>query len=357
MKPQYNLVSVCNGSHRAVNVHRQYNSAIRFADRSDSPGILPRHGIPMAARDTLLAQLLGSNGKTAAVLLSGKAPEASTYARLQYQIRDMKSEFRRTETARRTSPTNMAKASKSLVGALIGVEIECYPRNAIESSGLTDVTSDGSLRSGGREIRRITWLNSSGRLGGLLALKDKLVGARVDTTCGLHVHIDVRHLPESNDGMDGRPLGAAQTYDRLCRMYPVLKKLVPRSRWNNRYCAFNNNRPDSEDYRRPRNGDRYAAINWCSYSEHKTIEFRLAPGSTNLVKIESWALLCRYLVTWCSNPHNQVPTTWHAFLAILPEWLASWCVVRNMKLHGKLGRLDFRVGSAADFDSNGETVQ
>jgi len=69
-------------------------------------------------------------------------------------------------------------------------------------------------------------------------------------------------------------------------------------------------------------------------------------GSTNVVKIESWALLCQYLTRWASVRQNSMPHNWDQFLAILPQWLASWCVLRRERLHGDLGPVDERVSSA-----------
>ena len=242
--------------------------------------------------------------------------------------------------------------SKQHEGKLIGIEVEFYPsnethRNMMEESRknyLVTYGHDGSLRSGGMEFRKLTWRSNNGRLNGLLSVSKLLQdrGSVVDTSCGLHIHIDVRNLDNEQ---------REETYDRVCEFYPFLKKLVPKSRLKNKYCQFVNNRPESENYQRPRNGERYAAINWCSVGRHGTIEFRLGSASTNLVKIESWSLLCQYIVNWCSNPENTIPQTWNEFLVILPKWLSSWCVLRHEKLYGNVTVMDDRVASAADSNS------
>lgn len=315
----------------------------------------PVNGIPIPARHTLLAQLLG-NSKTAAKLLKGNMDGTFDGISTREGIRSTKEVFgdgrnRGVQNAKAAMRDGLFSSDR-LKGKLISVEIECYKDywdSHVRGSGvLTEVVHDGSLSPGGREIRRISWANETGRLTGLLGLESYVKNAWVNKSCGLHVHIDARHLPKPGEGTP-YTCDAAETYDRLTMLYPVLKKLVPRSRWNNKYCKFNNNRQDSSTYRCPSNGQRYAAINWCSYRTHKTIEFRLGSGSTNLVKIESWALLCKFLVDWCSVRHNTVPTRWAEFLAIMPGWMKSWCVLRNLKLHGGLEGIDARIVSAADY--------
>lgn len=359
----YNLVSVFRtagyNSHGAylrsdsTAVTRGQSLAGLFDNRS-TRSASPVHGIPIPARHTLLAQLL-SNSKTASELLKGKMMDVYGSSTRE-TIRCTKEKFgdgrnRGIQNAKAAMRDGLFSSEK-LKGKLISVEIECYKNDwdsQVSGSGvLTEVVHDGSLSSGGREIRRISWANDTGRLTGLLGLESFIKNAWVNKTCGLHVHLDARHLPPPGEGTPTL-CDAAETYDRMTKLYPVLKKLVPRSRWNNKYCRFYNNRQDSETYRCPSNGQRYAAINWCAYRSHKTIEVRIGSGSTNLVKIESWALLCKFLMDWCSVRHNTVPTRWPEFLAILPGWMKSWCVLRNLKLHGGLDGIDSRVVSAADY--------
>lgn len=366
----YNLVSTFRtaGYNRNATGYLYADRRLFSRDGSHNLGIdlmthrhaAPVHGIPTQARQTLLAQLLG-NSKTAAQLLGGKfvfysADGARESIRLSKQYygnggQDPVPGLNRMVRDRLFN-------SDRLKGKLISVEIECYKKtwgtNPDRTGVLTEITHDGSLNSGnrygdqGREIRRISWANESGRMTGLLGLKSYLAGARVDKTCGLHVHLDVRHLPKPGEGTP-YVCDAAETYDRMTMLYPVLKKLIPRSRWNNQYCRFYNNRDGSDTYRCPGNGQRYAAINWCAYREHKTIEVRCGSGSVNLVKIESWAMLMKFLLDWCSVRQNSVPTRWPEFLAILPGWMKSWCILRNMKLHGGLEGIDARIVSAADY--------
>lgn len=259
---------------------------------------------PMAARHTLLAQMLRNGSYVNGI--RNKAPENEP---IRFHV----------------------KRTERLKGRLLGVEIEYYPRSGDGAyvNKLTDITSDGSLNSGGAEIRRLTWASKTGRLEGLLSLK---LAGKIDKSCGLHVHVDARHL-----GGDSGLLSASLTYERLILLYPVLKKLVPKSRLRNRYCRWRN----SAEYH-----DRYCAINFQSFRSHGTIEFRCQGGTINLLKIESWALLCQFLVQYCANPVNTVPTKWAQFLAILPEPLRSWCIFRREKLYGTCPVINERTMSA-----------
>lgn len=315
--------------------------------------VAPVHGIPMRARETVLASMLRAGIYPPAETAAAESP--SQYVRYRRQ-RLRASMDKPLESVIRKAKQRMPK------GTLLGVEIEHYPAAGNPAlaavsdrtgRSLTDCVHDGSLRPGGLEVRRLTWAGANGRLNGILGLAPILAGGKVDTRCGLHVHVDVRHLHVPGMGRVGDAgCDAGETYDRLCKLYPILKKLVPPSRLRSSYCRWRNNRPDSEDFSRSRDGNRYAALNWDSYAEHGTIEWRMQGGSCNPVKIESWALLCQFLTRWASVRENCMPRSWEQFLAILPQWLASWCILRRERLYGDLGPCSDRVLSAVDGGGN-----
>jgi hypothetical protein len=334
--------------------HR-YKQCIHLVDRTSyGRSLAPVHGAPVRAKDTLLASMM-RNAKSFYSLKNSTLPDGligdhagSNRIQLAHHRNKL---FPPTKPVSKLSAMEAAKQAPKLVGRLVSVEIECYyPYGKFPvDNGLTEVGNDGSLDSGGIEIKRMTWA-SNGRLMGLLSLEKQLQGYRINKKCGVHIHIDARHLPtEPSD--DRMLLTASQTYDRLTLLYPMLKKLVSESRLRNKYCKWVNNNPDSDRYNA--SAGRYAAINFEAYKKYKTIEFRCANGSTNVVKIESWALLCRHLFDHCANKNNSVPTNWSGFLAILPSWMASWCVLRNQRLHGNVGAVDARVASALDFAPGG----
>ena len=299
----------------------------------DSMSISPVHGFPIPAKHTLLAQLLKSG--------TAFPDSLSNYPIMDYirGVRDSKK--------KKKEKVHIIQKVKQMMplGTLLGVEIEHYPvtRTTLNSDSLGSYCHDASLDQGGIELRKLTWVGRNGRLNGVLSLKPLLENATVNARCGLHVHVDIRHLPVFSNETQ---FSVGETYDRLCSIYPILKKLVPPSRLKSRYCKWYNNRYGSDSYHCNSYGSRYCALNYDSVSEHGTIEWRMGSGSTNVLKIESWALLCQFLTRWASIQGNTMPRNWDQFIAILPQWLASWCVLRRERLYGDLGPVDERVGSA-----------
>lgn len=92
--------------------------------------------------------------------------------------------------------------------------------------------------------------------------------AWVNSTCGLHVHLDVRQR------------SSALVYESLVWALPALTKVVPKSRLSNRYCKIN-----TLDERQR---DRYYAVNGHSVDAHNTVEVRLHSGTTDPRKIAHW---------------------------------------------------------------------
>lgn len=278
----------------------------------------PLPNVPLAARQTILAETLRTGSFLQKILGFRKTRRIENLAE---HMRD------------NACFTSLPAIKKAKLGKLIGVEVEYMPRNGENNvpkeSVLCNTTHDGSLSPGGREIRKLTWANSEGRLSGLLALR---IDGHVDKKCSVHVHIDVRHLTVENNR-----LTAEQTHDRLFALSFAFKKLIPKSRRNNSYCRFRNSRES---------GERYCAINYQSVAEHGSLEFRMQGGSTNVLKIECWALLCAFLVDYASKPDNTMPRTWKDFLTILPEPFKTWCYLRAEALYGTPVRLDERTMSA-----------
>lgn len=103
-----------------------------------------------------------------------------------------------------------------------------------------------------------------------------VLNASVNKTCGLHVHLDVRHKK------------AAVTFSRLVSALPFLASLVPSSRLRNRFCLLNSSDKISE------HTGRYYAVNPQSIRKHRTVEVRLHSGTTDPAKIIHWIRLLRF---------------------------------------------------------------
>lgn len=261
---------------------------------------------PIRAKDTLLAERLRHNP----TLIF----EAAQINAFHHSNRAAWDTAQRARNGTLMSDRIDVKKIKALVGRLIGIEIEFYPGRAGQDfepgiNPLVRIGSDGSIGDNGREIRKITWQDRDGRLAGVYGLP--LKGSHVDDRCGLHIHVDVRHMS---------PDCAKLTYDLLTESYPVLQELVPSSRLRNKYCFWDNNREGSSDFTR---NDRYTAINWLAYAEHRTLEFRCQAGQTDPKIIERWALFCQWLTNFTASTDWPI-TTFRELSRYAPENLKDW---------------------------------
>lgn len=205
---------------------------------------------------------------------------------------------------------------------LFGVEIECFnaSRSAIIESaaaeglsiqssaynhrdeGFAKIVSDGSIN--GVEPNEVVMPpldNFSDLIKVTRALR--AAGAKVNRTCGLHVHIDARRMPPR------QAVRIAQNYYHLRDL--INASLAP-SRRDNTYChicVFNyteaqvNELPQFESWSELllHYSSRYLAVNFQAYARHKTLEFRQHQGSINFSKIKRWVLFIMSLVEWSST--------------------------------------------------------
>lgn len=147
--------------------------------------------------------------------------------------------------------------------------------------------------------------------------------ADVNSTCGLHVHLDMRGFDEK------------RSFANLVKTQKLLYSMVPFSRFENQYCRPNKHGFDMGVY-----CGRYWAINPAAYSEHKTIEVRLHSGTINAVKINHWIKLLQkiaYAKSVCqvnklSDLTNQVK---------LPDDLLSYVRGRIAKFKSEHSKSDF----------------
>lgn len=101
------------------------------------------------------------------------------------------------------------------------------------------------------------------------------VRARVDASCGLHVHLDARQMTDSS---------GYQMFKNLVRQQYPLYLTQPASRRGNEYCMYSFNDDWESDVR-------YKAINPVSFRKYQTIEVRLHSGTIITSKINNWIRL------------------------------------------------------------------
>ena len=166
----------------------------------------------------------------------------------------------------------------------IGIEIEGFAamnRNELVTCLpiYANAVHDGSIRAphGMSSAEVICLLNRDEmepRLFRLCAALGKL-GFGTNKSCGLHVHLDARHL----------------SLDEVCARAKIINKwlaamqeLVPLSRRDNSYCGFGVSRTE-----------RYRAVNVTSHGKHGTLEIRLHSSTINYQKILAWIRLVELL--------------------------------------------------------------
>lgn len=120
------------------------------------------------------------------------------------------------------------------------------------------------------------------------------IGAKVDKTCGVHVHHEIDDLKFKN---------IQNIYSLYYRHQNGIEEFMPKSRRNSRWCRrldrdlvedINNSNSIREIQLKTR--DRYKCINFTSYVKYGTIEFRQHSGSTDFDKIWNWIMITQAVV-------------------------------------------------------------
>jgi len=153
--------------------------------------------------------------------------------------------------------------------------------------------------------------------------------ARLTERCSLHVHLDARHMDESE---------AASAARRLLRWLILLQELVPLNRRQNEFCRLESNvnqvlgEADYEEY-----SSRYCAVNFYAYQKFKSLEIRLHSGTLEPVKIVQWIkLMQKCLVT--PAPRRGPDTDVFSMLLRLelPKPQFKYWIKRHQELNPKL---------------------
>jgi hypothetical protein len=166
------------------------------------------------------------------------------------------------------------------LGKYVGIEIECLTGSwddlarRFDKAGVknTIIKDDGSVEGEGEptEVCVLSTINDLSNLKKVMESLNDAV-ATVNTSCGLHIHLDMRHVTKTR---------AKQIARRMAKALPVLRKTVAPYRNVSEYCEANLS-----------NGDRYAAINTECYDKYGTIEIRLHQGTLDFIKIRNWIML------------------------------------------------------------------
>ena len=133
------------------------------------------------------------------------------------------------------------------------------------------------------------------------------IGATVNRSCGLHVHVDARNL-------------TAEAYCNTFVNYMYLEEAIDKFMANSRrgsnsrwaaslkpFAGLLTAQNQSDVYAVLR--DRYFKVNPEAYNRHKTIEFRQHQGSTDYTKISAWVKFLIKLVGWSRKNRLTKPVT------------------------------------------------
>lgn len=100
-------------------------------------------------------------------------------------------------------------------------------------------------------------------------------GSYVNKSCGLHVHLDMRHRDKD------------MAYKCLYQSLPYLTNLVDDNRLDNEFCRLNHDN-ELSTFEEALDKDRYQAINPHAYDKYKTLEVRLKESTLSYREVSSW---------------------------------------------------------------------
>ena len=187
---------------------------------------------------------------------------------------------------------------------LIAAGIRCESENYNHTTrGHWKIVNDGSLT--GNQTFELVSPILKGEAGLIEVMKVCAVlnkcGAKVNKTCGTHVHLNAREF-------------SLEQWKRIYINYGRLEKVIDgfmaesRRADNNRYCKgfinvqnFENQIKNAQSLQKIENlllNSRYWKVNPQSYSRHNTCEFRQHAGTTDFVKISSWIRFLSNLVDY-----------------------------------------------------------
>lgn len=223
----------------------------------------------------------------------------------------------------------------------LGIEIECFtPLQEGEVMELllsydlekyVDVGEDGSIEPDNGECEyELRVLVPENELTSVMKKLGKFFKKgrfKVNDTCGLHVHIDMRHRD------------VEKCYNKLLKFQDILFGVVNKDRWNSEYCNYSTINSQ---------GSRFTAINRVSYEKHRTLEVRLHQGCVDVKKIQNWIKLLLKAITYKSIPAVESKADVLKFIRrdkkiqsyVKKEFKESWFKSRKDVVNGNCGDND-----------------
>lgn len=147
------------------------------------------------------------------------------------------------------------------------------------------VERDGSVSSGGEVVSPILSGEDGFQQIKKVATAVRQAGGRINTNCGLHIHLGMRDLTKAQ---------RAKLIQRWYANSVVVNQFVSRSRWGNRYCQQASAREINYWVNQLTNentdpdGIKMRSLNIAPFKKIGTYEFRLHQGSLSPKKIVTW---------------------------------------------------------------------
>lgn len=222
------------------------------------------------------------------------------------------------------------RLARELTAAGINVQVEGY--NHTDHTDHWKLVTDSSLsgnntfelvspilhgEQGLEELEKVCWVLD-------------LCNAKVNDTCGLHVHMEAAEFDLSTWK------NLILTYKRL---EGVIDNFMPHSRRNNRYCKALTAITEKSIKHARNIGDlraaffhnRYHKVNLEAYARHRTVEFRQHGGSTNFTKMSAWIHFLAKMITFAKQGQVQAGTTLQN-IPFLTESEKLYLKIRTKKL-------------------------
>ena len=222
------------------------------------------------------------------------------------------------------------RLARELTAAGINVQVEGY--NHTDHTDHWKLVTDSSLsgnntfelvspilhgEQGLEELEKVCWVLD-------------LCNAKVNDTCGLHVHMDAAEFDLSTWK------NLILTYKRLEN---VIDHFMPLSRRNNHYCKTLttisevkiNRASNISDLRAAFSHNRYHKVNLEAYTRHRTVEFRQHGGSTNFTKMSAWIHFLAKMITFAKQGQVNAGTTLQN-IPFLTESEKLYLKIRTKKL-------------------------
>lgn len=125
-----------------------------------------------------------------------------------------------------------------------------------------------------------------------------MADAKINKTCGLHVHIGAANMTDDQ---------YCNVFVNYMRLESLIESFMPQSRRGSRWAQRLSNRANGVTLACSKRqmfdtlGSRYYEVNPDAYFRHRTIEFRQHSGTTDYVKITNWLAFCVKLCEWSKN--------------------------------------------------------